>query len=64
MITRLPRNHPVWPVIYMVVGAGCVSFIMMVTANDLSDMSEVRNTAGGAVMAGGVGWIVRRMFQT
>jgi len=62
MLHKLPKDHPLWPVIYMACGAGCICVVMFASATDLKDFSEVRTTVFGSVLTAGVGWIAKRMF--
>lgn len=60
---RWPKDHPLWPVVYMLVGSGCLMVMMFWDAQDLSDGSEVSAAVKGLTAAGGVGWLVKKIFS-
>ncbi len=63
MLTKLPKDHPLWPVIYMGWGAGCIVAIMFASATDLADLSEFRTAFLGTGATAMGGWIFRKVFS-
>jgi hypothetical protein len=51
-MTMPPANHPIWPIIRMIVAAGCCCLVLLVTANNF-DVGELKaaGTVGVASLA-------------
>lgn len=58
MLTNLPPNHPIWPLIHTITATACFAVLLLVTASSF-DSTELTAISGGGLATLAVNYLFR-----